>query len=144
MSTPRAAWLLRLYPRAWRRRYAAEFAELLAGERTTPRLILDLALGALDAHLFPQLAGGGRREHGARRARPRAIGPAAAPPRAALRARALVVAALVVLALLAGSLRQNERAARLGTAIADHLSPIATAERAPTVQDYSRPALRHE
>lgn len=48
--------LLALYPRAWRRRYAAEFAALLDEQRPSPGLVLDVVLGAIDAHLDPQLA----------------------------------------------------------------------------------------
>lgn len=48
--------LLALYPRAWRRRYAAEFAALLEEQRPSPGLVLDVVLGAIDAHLDPQLA----------------------------------------------------------------------------------------
>ena len=43
-------WLARLYPRAWRRRYGAEFAALLEQQSFTPGLVLDVARGALDAH----------------------------------------------------------------------------------------------
>lgn len=43
-------WLLRLYPRAWRRRYGEEFADLLARHPLTPAGIVDVARGALDAH----------------------------------------------------------------------------------------------
>jgi hypothetical protein len=49
------SFLLRLYPKAWRERYGAELADLLARERLTPRLALDLLTGALDAQLHPQL-----------------------------------------------------------------------------------------
>lgn len=44
------AWLLRLYPRAWRRRYGDEFVALLEGRRLTPTVVFDVARGALDAH----------------------------------------------------------------------------------------------
>jgi hypothetical protein len=47
-------WLLRLYPRAWRERYAGEVSAMLAAERLTPRLVLDLIAGAVDARLSPQ------------------------------------------------------------------------------------------
>jgi hypothetical protein len=50
------SFLLRLYPKAWRERYGEELADLLARERLTPRLALDLLTGALDAQLHPQLA----------------------------------------------------------------------------------------
>jgi hypothetical protein len=53
-------WLLRLYPRAWRRRYEDEFAALLEHHPTSPRLILDIILGAIDAHLWPQVSAAGR------------------------------------------------------------------------------------
>lgn len=43
--------LLRLYPRAWRRRYSPEMEALLAQTPPTPRAVLDLLRGALDAHL---------------------------------------------------------------------------------------------
>ncbi len=47
--------LMRLYPRTWRTRYEAEFLEVLAARplRVTDRL--DILLGALDAHLDPQV-----------------------------------------------------------------------------------------
>ena len=47
--------LLRLYPAAWRERYGDEFLELLASERRTPGKVLDVLLGALDAHLNTRL-----------------------------------------------------------------------------------------
>jgi hypothetical protein len=47
-------WLLRLYPRAWRRRYEEEVASLLE-ERHSPLDWLDVVLGALDARLRPQV-----------------------------------------------------------------------------------------
>jgi hypothetical protein len=48
------AWtrrLLRLYPRAWRERYAPEMELVLAQHRVTLWTALDVGLGALDAHL---------------------------------------------------------------------------------------------
>lgn len=48
--------LLRLYPRRWRQRYGEEVADLLAGERPSFRLFVDLLAGAVDARLNPQLA----------------------------------------------------------------------------------------
>lgn len=53
--------LLYLYPRAWRARYGAEFLELLEEQPATPRVVVDLILGAVDARLRPQVAraGGG-------------------------------------------------------------------------------------
>jgi hypothetical protein len=47
-------WLLRLYPRDWRRRYGAEMEAFLAEARPGPRDVLDLLRGALDARLHPQ------------------------------------------------------------------------------------------
>jgi hypothetical protein len=49
--------LVRLYPRAWRDRYEAEFLALLAERRPSARDTLDTVGGAIDAHLHPQLAG---------------------------------------------------------------------------------------
>jgi len=47
-------WLVRLYPRAWRERYAVEFDALLEECLHSPLDALDIGLGALDAHLgFP-------------------------------------------------------------------------------------------
>jgi hypothetical protein len=46
--------LLRLYPRAWRERYEDEMRVVLAAERPTLRLALDLIAGAVDARLNPQ------------------------------------------------------------------------------------------
>jgi hypothetical protein len=43
--------LLRLYPAAWRDRYADEFAALLDDCPSSPALVLDVLLGALDARL---------------------------------------------------------------------------------------------
>ena len=45
--------LLRLYPTRWQRRYATEMDALLADDPPGIRARLDLALGALDAHLHP-------------------------------------------------------------------------------------------
>jgi hypothetical protein len=46
--------LIRLYPRAWRERYAVEFGQLVAdvsGERVGWRLAVDMLRGAADAHI---------------------------------------------------------------------------------------------
>ncbi len=51
--------LLRLYPAAWRKRYGDEFAALLEDVRPTPLALLDVLLGALDAHLHADLLPGG-------------------------------------------------------------------------------------
>jgi hypothetical protein len=45
------ALLLRLYPAAWRRRYADEFAAVLEERPLGPFDVADVLLGALDAHL---------------------------------------------------------------------------------------------
>ena len=47
--------LLRLYPRAWRDRYEEEFTALLEQDHPSVMDVLDTALGALDAHLRPQV-----------------------------------------------------------------------------------------
>ena len=44
-------WLVRLYPRDWRERYGDEFEALLEECLHSPLDVLDVALGALDAHL---------------------------------------------------------------------------------------------
>jgi DNA-binding PadR family transcriptional regulator len=46
-------WLLRLYPPAWRERYAAEMVALLEQHQITLWTGLDLLVGALDARLDP-------------------------------------------------------------------------------------------
>jgi hypothetical protein len=47
-------WLVRLYPRPWRDRYGDEFEALLEACLHSPLDVLDILLGALDAHLgFP-------------------------------------------------------------------------------------------
>jgi hypothetical protein len=46
--------LVRLYPPAWRQRYAVEFAALLAEQRLSPREVLDVVRGALDARRTAQ------------------------------------------------------------------------------------------
>lgn len=48
--------LLALYPGAWRRRYGREFAAMLDAHALSPGLIFDIVLGAIDAHLDPQVA----------------------------------------------------------------------------------------
>ena len=52
--------LLRLYPKAWRDLYGEEFAGILGAQRLSPRLLLDIIGGAVDARLQPQVrrAGG--------------------------------------------------------------------------------------
>ena len=51
----KAALLLRLYPKTWRRRYGEELEGLLAGRPLTLSLTLDVLRGALDARLHPEL-----------------------------------------------------------------------------------------
>jgi hypothetical protein len=48
-------WLLRLYPAAWRERYGEEFGAVLASQRASVGLVLDVIGGAIDAHLYPQI-----------------------------------------------------------------------------------------
>jgi hypothetical protein len=43
-------WLVALYPARWRDRYGEEFEALLDQEPVTPRLVIDVIRGALDAH----------------------------------------------------------------------------------------------
>ncbi len=51
----KAARLLALYPRSWRLRYGEEIAAILGEERLSLSLIVDLILGAIDAHLRASL-----------------------------------------------------------------------------------------
>ena len=44
-------WLIRLYPHAWRERYAAEFDALLEQCLHSPLDVVDVILGAVNAHL---------------------------------------------------------------------------------------------
>ncbi|HEY3107359.1 MAG TPA: DnaJ family domain-containing protein, partial [Chloroflexota bacterium] len=44
-------WLLWLYPRAWRRRYGAEYLALVEELGPSPRVVADTLFGALRAHL---------------------------------------------------------------------------------------------
>ena len=48
-------FLLRLYPKAWRDLYGEEFVGILSAQRVTPRLLLDIIGGAVDARLQPQV-----------------------------------------------------------------------------------------
>jgi len=57
-------FLLRLYPRGWRARYADEFAQLLADAALTPAMVLDIVVSALDARWsgdYPAAAGDERK-----------------------------------------------------------------------------------
>ncbi len=47
------ATLVRLYPRAWRARYEAEFLAVLEAAPPDRRDLVDIARGAVDAHLHP-------------------------------------------------------------------------------------------
>ncbi|HTX78405.1 MAG TPA: hypothetical protein VMC62_01990, partial [Longilinea sp.] len=48
------SWLIRLYPRPWRERYGEEFDMLLEECLHSPLDVVDIVLGAIDAHLeFP-------------------------------------------------------------------------------------------
>ena len=50
-------WMLRLYPARWRARYGEEFGAVLASQRASVGLIVDMVGGAIDAHLHPQIPG---------------------------------------------------------------------------------------
>ncbi len=45
-------WLLKFYPPAWRRRYEAEMAALLAEQHAGTRTVVDLIRGATDAWII--------------------------------------------------------------------------------------------
>ena len=47
--------MVRLYPKTWRQRYGDELEQILESQPTSPRLVVDVAFGAIDAHLHPQL-----------------------------------------------------------------------------------------
>jgi hypothetical protein len=49
--------LMRLYPRAWRDRYEAEFLDVLADRPPSLADRLDILLAAVDAHLEPEVPG---------------------------------------------------------------------------------------
>ena len=68
--------LVRLYPRAWRDRYEAEFLALL--DDRPPRLLdrLDILLGAVDAHLEPEVDDPSRAADDRRRRSARDLAPA--------------------------------------------------------------------
>ena len=53
--SPLARGIVRLYPRAWRERYAAEMLAVLPRHHVTLWTYADLLLGALDAHLHRDL-----------------------------------------------------------------------------------------
>jgi hypothetical protein len=48
--------LLRLYPKAWRARYEDEFLALMEQRTSSPLDAFDIVVGALDAHLRPQVS----------------------------------------------------------------------------------------
>lgn len=47
-------WMVRLYPAKWRERYGEEFADVLASQRPSLGMLVDVLGGAVDAHLRPQ------------------------------------------------------------------------------------------
>ena len=49
------SWMVRLYPARWRERYGEEFGAVLASQRASVGLVLDVLAGAIDAHLHPQI-----------------------------------------------------------------------------------------
>jgi hypothetical protein len=51
MSPAVRAWLMHLYPRSWRDRYAVEFDAMLEQCLHSPLDVVDVMVGALDAHL---------------------------------------------------------------------------------------------
>lgn len=48
-------WMLHLYPARWRERYGDEFGAVLAHQRASLGLFVDVFAGAIDAHLHPQI-----------------------------------------------------------------------------------------
>ena len=59
-------WWLKLYPRAWRQRYGAELADLVASQPRSVQLAIDVLGGAIDAHLKPQAFAQRRDDDGGR------------------------------------------------------------------------------
>ncbi len=49
-------WLIRLYPEAWRLRYGEEFEGLLEQRQLSPIDVFDVVMGAIEAHLRPQVS----------------------------------------------------------------------------------------
>lgn len=47
-------WLLKLYPRAWRRRYGDELTDLIARQPFSVGAAVDIIAGAIDAWIHPQ------------------------------------------------------------------------------------------
>jgi cytochrome b6-f complex iron-sulfur subunit len=60
----RHGWLLRLFPRGWRARYADEFLALIEDCPPDPRDTLDIIVSALDARLRPRAWGIARAAEG--------------------------------------------------------------------------------
>jgi hypothetical protein len=52
--TALSSLLLRLYPRAWRRRYGSEMQDLLSTGNLSLRTVADVIAGAIDARFNPQ------------------------------------------------------------------------------------------
>ena len=52
--------LLRFYPREWRERYEEEFVAMLEQRPVSIADLIDIVLGALDAHARPQIFLDGR------------------------------------------------------------------------------------
>jgi putative oligomerization/nucleic acid binding protein len=88
--------LLALYPHSWRLRYGEEIAAMLGEERLSVSVVVDLILGAIDAHLHPELAGPVLAAAGG--------GTLAAPPGRPRRWLLVLMATLVVVFLLYGGL----------------------------------------
>jgi hypothetical protein len=120
---PQLPAILRCYPRAWRERYGDELAELIARESRSPRLAFDLARGAIDAHLHPQVG-------------------AARPSRVR---RVIGVALLAGVLVAAGYVGQHPAAARTISALvaARPAAPVAVTAT-PEEHGYGPRGLRHE
>jgi len=55
----RGGWVVRLFPAAWRQRYADELLAILEAQTPSLRELIGLLYCALDAHLDPQVGAGG-------------------------------------------------------------------------------------
>jgi hypothetical protein len=122
-NTARPHAILRCYPRAWRERYGDELADLIAREPHSPRLALDLALGALDAHLHPQID---------------ATGPSRVR-------RAIGVALLAGMLVAAGYVGQHPVTARtLSAVVAARPAAAIVATATPAEHGYEQGGIRQE
>ena len=137
------AWLMRLYPRVWRDRYGEEFIATLSAQRTTPLLVLDIILGAVDAHLHPQIsarafAGDRSMTNLQRRC---SFTTAAAGPRDHFVASGVTIGCLVVFTVLWLACKQSFRETAWVEALGVMLFPVALVLGLPFAYTKGWPAI---